>query len=97
MEARVYDGHLVVDGQETGPLRLKVLLSTDYGMVSGTGGFAMPLALVGATEGSSVRYRTEEGATITLLLSEIDPAEGRAYFLTLGALPPQSAARRRAG
>lgn len=94
METRVYDGHLVVDGQETGPLRLKVLLSTDNGIASGTGGFAMPLALVGAAEGSSVRYRTESGETITLLLSEIDPAEGRAYFLTLGALPRETAARR---
>ena len=97
METRVYDGHLVVDGQETGKLRLKVLLSTDYGMVSGTGGFAMPLALVGATEGSAIRFLTDAGATITLLLSEIDPAEGRAYFLTLGALPPEKTARRRAG
>ncbi|MCB1356126.1 MAG: hypothetical protein KDK53_06370 [Maritimibacter sp.] len=94
METRVYDGHLVVDGQESGKLRLKVLLSTDYGMVSGTGGFDLPLALVGITEGSAVRFRTERGETITLLLSEIDPAEGRAYFLTLGALPKDTAVRR---
>ena len=96
METRVFDGHLVVDGQETGSLRLKVLLSTDSGFTTGTGSFAVPLALVGVREGTSVSFRTEQGETINLLLSEIDPAEGTAYFLTLGVLP-KAVRRRRAG
>mgnify|MGYP001544355912 CR=1 FL=1 len=96
MDARAFDGHLVVDGQETEPFQLKVLLSTDKGIVTGTGCFEMPLALVGTREGTSVGYRTIDGETITLLLSEIDPAEGMAYFLTLGALP-KGAVSRKAG
>jgi len=94
METRVFDGHLVVDGQETGPLRLKVLLSIDNGFTAGTGSFPVPLALVGVSEGTSVAFRTDRGETITLLLSEIDPAEGSAYFLTLGALPAALRTRR---
>ena len=97
METRVYDGHLVVDGQESELLRLKVLLSIDNGIASGTGSFEVPWALVGVDEGASIRYRTDRGETITLLLSEIDPAEGRAYFLTLGALPAGAAMHRRTG
>jgi hypothetical protein len=96
METRVFDGHLVVDGQETGSLRLKVLLSTDNRVTTGTGSFPVPLGLVGVREGTSVSFRTDLGETINLLLSEIDPAEGRAYFLTLGALP-KAARGRRAG
>ena len=87
METREFDGFLVVDGQETEPFRLKVLLSTDKGITSGTGSFPLPASLVGVREGTSVSYRTEDGAGLTLLLSEIDPAEGLAYFLTLGAVP----------
>ncbi len=94
METRVFDGHLVVDGQETGPLRLKVLLSTDNRVTTGTGSIPVPLALVGVREGTSVTFRTDLGETIALLLSEIDPAEGKAYFLTLGALPAAPRARR---
>ncbi len=94
METRAFDGHLVVDGQETEPFRLKVLLSTDNGVTTGTGSFAVPLALVGVGEGSPVCFRTDRGEAISLLLTEIDPAEGRAYFLTLGALPAAIPARR---
>ena len=87
METRGYDGYLVVDGQESEWFALKVLLSTDNGGTTGTGSFAIPLALVGAREGSAVTYRTVTGGTLTLLLTELDPAEGQAYFLTLGPLP----------
>lgn len=84
METRVYDGHLVVDGQETGPLRPKVLLSTGNEMASGAGRIAIPLALVGAPEGCALRHRTDRGGTIDLVVSEIDPAGGYARFLTRG-------------
>ena len=94
METREFDGFLVVDGQETEPFRLKVLLSTDNGFTSGTGSFPIPPALAGAREGSSVSYRIEAGETLTLLLSEIDPAEGLVYFLTLGAVPAVARGRR---
>jgi len=87
METREFDGFLVVDGQETEPFRLKVHLSIDKGFTSGTGAFAIPPMLVGVREGTSVTFRTDAGEALTLLLSEIDPAEGLAYFLTLGAVP----------
>lgn len=87
METRGYDGVLVVDGQETEPFRLKVVVSADKGFTTGTGSFPVPFSLVGVREGTSVLFRTEGGQALSLLLSEIDPAEGRAYFLTLGALP----------
>jgi len=93
METRHFDGFLVVDGQESAPFRLKVLLSIDNGFTSGTGWFSMPPALVGVREGTSVTFKTDEGETLALLMSEIDPAEGRAYFLTLGAIPVGPRAR----
>jgi len=94
METREFDGFLVVDGQETEPFRLKVLLSTDKGFTSGTGSFAIPPALVGVREGTSVNYhQTDQGEALTLLLSEIDPAEGVVYFLTLGKVPAVPRAR----
>ena len=93
METREFDGFLVVDGQETEPFRLKVLLSTDNGFTSGTGVFAIPPALAGVREGTSVNFEIERGGALTLLLSEIDPAEGQAYFLTLGAVPAVARSR----
>lgn len=87
MELREYDGCLVIDGREGETMRLRVALSSAGGVTTGAGSFPVPFALVGASDDTRVTFRTDAGARLTLLIREIDPAEGYAYFLTEGVVP----------
>ena len=93
MEVREYHGVFVTGGVETEEMALRVILSTSAGVVSGSGSFALPAALVGMTD-ERLSFRTREGAELTLVVREVDRFEGAAYFLTEGRLPELRRAQR---
>ena len=97
MEVRDFKGVFVIDGREAeaGPLRV-IVSNGGGGVTSGSGTFALPLALVGARPGTRFGFRTEAGEDIALVLREVDAVEGVGYFLTEGPLPVAAPAARRA-
>ncbi len=87
MELRVFKGCFVIDGWESDEVDLRVILSTGGGITAGSGSFSVPAALVGRIDVGSLTFRTDRGDSFSLLVREIDPAEGEAYFLTGASLP----------
>lgn len=99
MQVLDFTGCFVLDGRALEEMDLRVILSTGGGGVtSGSGSFALPMALVGRAEQAPLSFRLTTGETLTLIVREIDLAEGVAYFLTEGVVPETGtgAAARRA-
>lgn len=98
MQIRDFTGCFVLDGRETEEITLRVIFSTGGGgITSGSGSFALPLALVGRAEEGPLSFRLAGGEALTILVREIDLVEGVAWFLTEGEVPEtrgESAARR---
>lgn len=98
MEIRDFKGCFVLDGRETDEIALRVILSNGGGGVtSGSGSFALPLALAGRAERAPLTFRLTTGEALTILVREIDLVDGVAYFLTEGVVPVargESTARR---
>lgn len=92
MQILDFKGCFVLDGRETEEIALRVIVSTGGGgLTSGSGSFALPLALVGRAEEGPLGFRLSSGEALTILVREIDPIEGVAWFLTEGAMPEAGA------
>jgi hypothetical protein len=97
MEVRDFKGCFVLDGRDGEEMDLRVILSTGGGGVtSGSGSFALPMALVGRAGEVPLTFRLTSGETLRILVREIDLADGLAYFLTEGAVPEGASVARRA-
>lgn len=99
MQVLDFKGCFVIDGRELEEMDLRVILSTGGGGVtSGSGSFALPMALVGRADQAPLTFRLTTGEALTLVVREIDRADGLAYFLTEGVVPETGtgAAARRA-
>lgn len=93
MEIRDFTGRFVIDGIETEPMDLRVLITTGGGEVHGSGSFRLPAALVGAERGGPLTFLTTGGEELRMTIREFDMVHGMAYFLVEGEV---SALRKRA-
>ncbi|OIP85385.1 MAG: hypothetical protein AUK37_04265 [Rhodobacterales bacterium CG2_30_65_12] len=88
MQILDFTGCFVLDGRETEEIALRVIVSAGGGgITSGSGSFALPLALVGWSGEGPLSFRLISGEVLTIVVREIDPVEGVAWFLTEGAMP----------
>lgn len=88
MEVRDFTGCFVLDGRELEVMDLRVIVSTGGGgITSGSGSFALPMALVGRAEQAPLSFRLTTGEALTIVVREVDLVDGVAYFLTEGVVP----------
>lgn len=88
MEVRDFTGCFVLDGRELEVMDLRVIVSTGGGgITSGSGSFALPMALVGRAEQAPLSFRLTSGEALTIVVREVDLVDGVAYFLTEGVVP----------
>lgn len=87
MEVREFSGCFLVDGRETDVMALRVVLSTGGGRRFGSGDFPVPAALAGLVGEEPLTFRLDSGEELVLVVREFDLLDGRAYFLTEGAVP----------